>query len=85
MLVKFALYAKQSGDVFLMLPGAPDNDDYLTSGEVIYNGRPRASGVKWDAADIWQNTTGVELDETHLWRYDATTSEFVDMGPKEVI
>ena len=85
MIAKFALYRKADGEVFVVLPGLPDNDDYLTSGTVIFNGRPRAVGVKWDAVDVWQNTTGASLDEAHLWRYDATTSEFVDMGPKEVV
>ena len=83
MLTKFAIYALVDGEVFLTLPGPPDNDDFLTTGEVIYAGRPRASGIKWSAVGIWQNNAGVALDETHRWRYDTATSEFVDLGPME--
>lgn len=85
MIAKFALYRKADGEVFVMLPGLPDNDDYLASGVVVYGGGPRASGVKWDAVGIWQNTTGVELDETHRWCYDEAAEEFVDLDPMEVI
>lgn len=80
MVVRFALYDKSSGNVFLMLPRGPDNDDYLDSGTVISGQKARAEGVRWENVGIWQNDAGVVLDEGHAWRYDEKSQEFIDDG-----
>ncbi len=80
MLIKFALYEIDTGNVFLLLPDIPDNDDYLDTGEIIYKGQRRTSGVKWENAEVWENDAGVELDTNHYWRYDADNEVFIDLG-----
>ena len=80
MLVKFFLYEKQSGEIFLMLPDVPTNADYLDTGEIWHGGSKRASGIKWNNVGVWENDEGVELDETHLYTYDADSNEITDNG-----
>lgn len=78
--VKFALYEKDTGNVFLILPDEPSNDDYLKTKEIVYNNKRLVSGIKWENVGIWQNTFGVELDEDLLWRYNEFTQEFIEIG-----
>lgn len=80
MVIRFFAYNKATGGVFVFLPDMPDNDDYMSTGEIQHQGKIVASGIKWSNAGVWANQDGVDIDPTHEYVYHADTNTLEDRG-----
>lgn len=65
--VKFFVYSKQDGRIFLALPSLPEND-FQKEDRVIFNKMVVARGINWDNSD-WEYTENAINMNSDVSRY----------------
>jgi len=76
MTIKFFTYEKDTGIINLLLPGLPDND-FESENKIIYDGKMRMNGIKWNAMDWEYTEEGIGIDNIPF-KYKYVDSEIIE-------